>query len=58
MAEECGDGIDAHATVDGLSGQRVPELMRSYVADASLVADARERRGDSLMGDRSALLDE
>lgn len=58
MAKECGDGVDAHAAVDGLSGQGVSELVRSHVSDACVVADAGERRGDSLLRDRSALLDE
>jgi len=33
MAEQGGDGFQAHAPVDRLGRQRVPELVRGYMAD-------------------------
>jgi hypothetical protein len=40
MPEQRGDGIQAHATVDGLGRQRVTELVGRDVANASRGGDA------------------
>ena len=33
VTQQCGDGLEAHAAVDGLGGQRVPQLVRVHVSE-------------------------
>jgi len=40
MTEQRGDGFEAHAAVDGLGGERVPQAVRVHVVDAGDGADA------------------
>ncbi len=47
MAEQRGDGVEAHASVDRLGGQRVPELVGGDVTDPGLVAEPAQRVRDS-----------
>jgi hypothetical protein len=40
VAQESGDGLQPHAAVDGLGGQRVPRPVRVHAGDAGGTADA------------------
>ena len=42
MAEQGGDGLEAHAAVDGLGGEGVSELVRCHVPDASCLCGLRD----------------
>ena len=44
VSEQRGDGVEAHAAVDGLGGQGVPQLVGGDVADAGCFG----RRGAAL----------
>ena len=51
VAEQGGDGVEAHPAVDGLGGQGVAELVRGDVADARVGAEPAQRGGDAQRGD-------
>ena len=52
MAQQGGDGFEAHAAVDGLGGQRVAELVWRDVADAGCGGDLGDRAVHSRGGIR------
>ena len=58
VAEQRGDGFDAHAPVDGLGGQGVAELVGGDVTDAGVDGDAAEGVGDTQFGDGPAVLEQ
>jgi hypothetical protein len=58
VAEQGGDGVEAHAAVDRLGGKRVAKLVRGHVADAGLARQAPERPRHPPPGDRPVALDE
>ncbi len=58
MTEQRGDGIEAHASLDGLGGKRVSQLMGSDVADASLVREPMQHAGDPPGGDRAVAFEQ
>ena len=58
MSEQRGDGFERHASVDGLSGQRVPQLMRSDVADAGDASHVGEHPVDASGGNGSVAVHE
>ena len=51
MAEQGGDGVEAHAAVDGLGGQGVAQLVGGDVADPCVGAEPAQCRGDPQRGD-------
>lgn len=57
MAEEGSDGIQAHAPVDGLRGEGVPQLVRGDVADTSCLGLPGEGQPDAVGGERAAPID-
>ena len=48
VAEQCGDGFQAHAAVDGLGGQGVPELVGVDVRQASRGGGPVDHPGDGV----------
>jgi len=57
VAEERGDRVDAHASVDGLGGEGVSQLVWGDVADAGVGGDSAEGVGDTELGDGSAVFE-
>jgi hypothetical protein len=56
MAEEGGDGLQAHAAVDRLGGQSMPELMRMDVRQPGCGACPVDHPGDGVPVQRPAVL--
>jgi hypothetical protein len=48
VAEEGGDGFEAHTPVDGLGGEGVAELVGVDVADSGLFGDSADHAGDPM----------
>jgi hypothetical protein len=42
VAEQGGDGFEAHPSVDGLGGERVAQLVRMDVTDAGALGDGHD----------------
>ena len=51
MAEERGDGFEAHAAIDGLGRESVAELVRVDPADAGVVRDPADHAADAVAVD-------
>jgi hypothetical protein len=58
VAQQRGDCLQGHASVDGLRGQGVPQLVGVDVADAGGGGDRLQRGGQPGGVDPAALLDE
>ena len=58
MAEERGDGLQAHAVVDRLGGQCVAELVRGDVADTGGGCSGADGEVDAPSGDGAASVGE
>lgn len=58
MPEEGGDCVQAHAAVDGLSGQGVPQLMGGDGADACCVGEMPQGFGDPVAADRPVVFEQ
>ena len=56
MAEQGRDGFQAHAAVDGLGGQGVPQLVRVDMWQARGGAGAVDHAGDGMAVERAAVL--
>ncbi len=56
MAEQGGDGFQGHAAVDGLGGQRVPQLMGMDMRQFGRGAGFVDQPGDGVPVQRSAVL--
>jgi hypothetical protein len=54
VAEQGGNGVEAHPAVDGLGGQGMAELVRGDVADARFGAEAAQGGGDAQSGEGAA----
>jgi hypothetical protein len=58
MTEHGGDRIQAHAPVDGLGGQGVPQPVGGDVADPGVSAEPVQCGGDALAADGAVVFDE
>lgn len=58
MAEEGGDGVEAHAPVDGLGGERVAELVSGDVLDPGGRRLVMEDLADPVAGERPVRFDQ
>ena len=56
VSEECCDGFEAHATVDGLGGEGVAELVRVDVSDAGSFGDGGDVAVDAAPVEWSAVV--
>src|SRR6185312_5166463 len=56
VAEQGGDGLQPHAAVDGLGGQRVTEPARVHAGDAGSAADAGDDAADEVPVQRAAVV--
>jgi hypothetical protein len=50
MAEQLGDGFEAHAPVDGLGGQGVAQLVGTDVSDTGFASDPTHQTSDGVVG--------
>ncbi len=58
MAEPRGNGIEAHAPIDGLGGQRVPKLVGRDVSNSCFCSLLTEDLGNPMGGNRTVSFDE
>jgi hypothetical protein len=58
VPEQRRDRLQRHAAVDRLGGERVPQLVRGHVPDASIAGDLRDGILHALLADPPAALDE
>ena len=56
VAEQCSDGFQAHAAVDGLGGQGVPQPVRVDTGNASSASDPVDDAADAVPVQRSAVI--
>ena len=57
MAEQSGDGIQAHAPIDGLGGQGVPKLVSRHMPNSGICNVLAEDLGNTLRGVRTVPFD-
>ncbi len=58
MAQEGGDSFEAHASVDGLGGEGVTQLVGVDVTDAGGFGDPAHHAGDPMPADRAGRVGE
>ena len=58
MAEPCSNGVQTHAAIDGLGGERVPKLVRGNVSNSRVCSLLTEDLGNPMRSDRTVLFDE
>jgi hypothetical protein len=56
VAERRGDGLQPHAAVDGLGGQRVPQPVGVNAGDACRAGDPADDAGDAVAVQRAAVV--